>query len=270
MKRLFLLVWIGCAVTAGAAEAVLDNSGNYIPLLDMPKEKLGAGLQKAVEKIKASKISTPEAAKVAALRSTDDKLEYMRDARTILRVKSLLRIGRDVPELGENSDFVWFVHADMLGTDLEIFCVNASNGKVMRLFPEKTTPNKVSEPNEKVVMEMDSANPSNVLITITFRNPVPTSEKGVVINYHSVFLQRDSAGTKTNAFLTLSPGPTQGVSVCTFSIPENEVKTCTVHLAGVTSKPLGEGEVAREVKLGSPNQISHRTVDPQRANGRRE
>jgi len=117
-------------------------------------------------------------------------------------------------------------------------------------------------------MEVDSGNPSNVLITITFRNTEPTAQKGVVINYHSVFLQRDSAGTKTNSFLPISPGPTQGVSVCTFSIPENEVKTCTVHLAGGTSQPVGERDVAREVKLGDPSQILRRTVDPQRGNAR--
>jgi len=124
-----------------------------------------------------------------------------------------------------------------------------------------------SHHDDNVVMEMDSANPSNVLITITFRNPVATAEKGVVINYHSVFLQRDSAGTKTNSFLPLSPGPTQGVSVCTFSIPENEVTNCSVHLAGVTSKPVGEADVAREIRLGNPNRI-YRTVDPQRVNVR--
>jgi hypothetical protein len=120
--------------------------------------------------------------------------------------------------------------------------------------------------DDKAVMEVDSANPSNVLVTITFRNPVPTAEKGVVINYYSVHLQRDSAGVKTNSFLPISPGPTQGVSVCAFSIPENEVKTCRVHLSGVTSKPVGEAVVAREVKLGDPSQISRRTVDPQRVN----
>jgi hypothetical protein len=148
MKMLMLLVWIGCAVTLGAAEPLLDDSGNYLPLLGMPKEKLSTGLQQSVEEITACKISSPDAAKVAALRSADDTSEYIRDARVIVRTKSVLRIGRDVPDFAKNSDFVWFVHAEMLGSGLvQVFCVNASTGKVIRLFPEKTTPNKTSEPS---------------------------------------------------------------------------------------------------------------------------
>jgi len=142
MKRLLLLLVIGCAVAGGAAERVLDNSGNYMPLLDMPKEKLGTGLQDVISEIKASKISTPDAAITAVLKSADDKPHYMRDSRMGLRVKSLRRIGRDVTKFAKCSDFVWVVDAEMFGSELvQIFCVNARNGKVIRLFQEDTTPN---------------------------------------------------------------------------------------------------------------------------------
>ncbi len=107
--------------------------------------------------------------------------------------------------------------------------------------------------DDSVVFAPDPANPSNLFVTITFLNPEETSEKPIVINYHSVFLQRRSATIETNVFFKLSPGPTQGMSLCTFSIPRNEVTNCRVYLAGVDSKPVGEAEVAREIQLEDPN-----------------
>ena len=103
--------------------------------------------------------------------------------------------------------------------------------------------------DDRVIFAPHSSNPSNVLVTITFLNPEETSEKPVVINYHAVFLQRPH----TNVFINISPGPTQGVSQCTFSIPRNELANCRVVLAGGDSKPVGEAAVGRELKLGDPN-----------------
>ena len=136
MKILTLLLWIGYAITLGATERILGDPGEYLPLLDTPTDKLSTGLQAVVEEIKASKIPTPDAARATALHAADDSMAYMRDARSGVRTKSIRRVGRDIPDFAMRSDFVWFVHAEMLGELLQVFCVNANTGKVILLFPE--------------------------------------------------------------------------------------------------------------------------------------
>lgn len=133
------------AEQAGAGPP-LDDYGDFMPLLATPRARLSTALQEIVNEIKATKIPSPEAAEMAALTSAADVPEYMRDARMIVKVKSLRRIGREIPEFGRSSDFVWFVHAEMLGAGLvQVFCVNARTGKVIRLFPEKKALNEPSE-----------------------------------------------------------------------------------------------------------------------------
>lgn len=107
--------------------------------------------------------------------------------------------------------------------------------------------------NDQVEFAPDPANPSNVVVTISFLNPEETSQKPIVINYHSAFLQRRLPGTGTNVFLKLSPGPASGVSMCSFTIPGNEVINCRVSLCGVDSKPVGEAEIERIIELGGPD-----------------
>ena len=136
MKIITLLLWIGYAVTLGATERMLGDPGDYLPLLDTPTDQLSTGLKTVVEEIKASKIPSPDAAKAAALRAADDVMAYMGDARSMVRTKSIRRIGRDIPDFAKRSDFVWFVHAEMLGELHQVFCVNANTGKVILLFPE--------------------------------------------------------------------------------------------------------------------------------------
>ena len=138
MKILTLLLWISYAVTLGA-EQILGDPGDYLPLLDTPTDQHSTFLHKEIEEIKASKISSPAAAKVAALQAADDAMAYMRDARSMVRTKSIRRVGRDIPNFAKQSDFVWFVHAEMLGELLQVFCVNANTGEVILLFPENQT-----------------------------------------------------------------------------------------------------------------------------------
>ena len=107
----------------------------------------------------------------------------------------------------------------------------------------------------KVVFSADPRNPSNLLVTISFRNPVPTSEESVTITFYSATLQRHVGGGQTNESIPIATGPMHGVSVCTFSIPANDVTNCSVYLIGVDSKPVGEATVAWKVELGGPARV---------------
>jgi hypothetical protein len=107
---------------------------------------------------------------------------------------------------------------------------------------------------DKVVMKPDPANPSNVIVTITFLNPQKTSEPNVLINYDTLVLRHRVNGVETNSFLPLLPGPTNGTSVCSFSLPQTEATNFTVGVAGCDNKPVGEAHVVRKIKLGDPNQ----------------
>jgi len=115
------------------------------------------------------------------------------------------------------------------------------------------TPRRETVPprDDRVAIERDPANPSNVLVTITFLNPEQTLEEGVVVNYHSVFLERPDDAAGTNVLLGLSPGPEADVSTCRFSIPQTEVGRCRVSLSGVENKPIGEAVVGRVIDLGA-------------------
>jgi len=108
--------------------------------------------------------------------------------------------------------------------------------------------------NDTVVISPDTTNPSNVLVTLTFLNPQRTSEQNVLINYTTLMLQRRVAGVETNSLVPLSPGPTNGTSACSFSIPRADITNCTVFLGGCDNKPVGEAHVSRKIKLGDPNQ----------------
>ncbi len=142
------IFYLGIAILAcglPAAEPVSDTSGNYLPLLDLPKEKLSTELQKAVQSVRASKVPSTDEAVRLVLRFADDKPAYMRDARTGLRARALLRVGREIAGFASASDFVWVLHAEMLGTGLmQVFYVSTSTGKVLTAFPE--VPNHAVEP----------------------------------------------------------------------------------------------------------------------------
>jgi hypothetical protein len=120
-----------------AAEPVPDTSGNYLHLLNLPKEKLSAELQEVVASVKGSKVPSKEEAVRLVLRFSDDKPTYMRDARISVRAKALFRLGRAVPGFAAASDFVWAVHVEMIdGGLMQVFYVSAGTGKVLPAFPE--------------------------------------------------------------------------------------------------------------------------------------
>jgi len=108
--------------------------------------------------------------------------------------------------------------------------------------------------NDTVVISPDTTNPSNVLVSVTFLNPQRTDEPNVLINYDTLMLQRPVAGGVTNTMIPLSLGPTNGTSICSFSLQRADITNYTVYLGGCDNKPVGEAHVAREIKLGDPNQ----------------
>jgi len=145
MKAWFLCLGIAfLACRLPAAEPVFDSTGNYLPLLDRPMEKLSTELQKIVEAVKASKVPSQLEARQAVQRS-EQKGSYMFDARTLTRATAVIRIGRAVPGFASESDFIWVVQAEWQGVEgprvMQIYYVCASTGKVLPAFSE--APNRV-------------------------------------------------------------------------------------------------------------------------------
>ncbi len=142
--RTFIL----CAVLAAAfsrQSAAADApftaaSGNYLGVLDLPKEKLAPGLQPLLEAVKRSKVPSREAALGAVLRFSDDKPAYMRDARLQLGVEALYILGRQVLDFAPEGGFMWVVTARMPSGLVQVFYVSASTGRVMTLFPDSPNP----------------------------------------------------------------------------------------------------------------------------------
>ena len=139
------LILCGVVATFGwqimAADVPYDAaSSNYLAMLDLPKEKLAPKLQRCVEAVKASKVSSKAEALQAALRFADDKATYMRDARLELRVEALQRVGRVVPEFAAEGDFMWIVSARMPSGLAQVFYVSASTGTVLTVFPDAPSP----------------------------------------------------------------------------------------------------------------------------------
>ena len=138
-----LILTCGCVMIAtsiGFAMPPLDDSGNYLPLLDTPKEQLSSDLQKILNELSSTKVPTSLAAHGAALRFAGHESGYMLDARLMMRAKELRRAGRDIPGFAR-TDFVWFVHAEIMKQHyelLQIFCVNANTGAVLKLLPDET------------------------------------------------------------------------------------------------------------------------------------
>ena len=119
------------------ARAVSDTSAGYLPLLDLPKERLSTASQKIVESVTASKVPSKEEALAVVLRFAADKADYMRRADMGMQVEALVRLGRDVPGFASASDCVWVVHTQMMDNRLmQVFYVSSSTGKVLTVFSE--------------------------------------------------------------------------------------------------------------------------------------
>ncbi len=109
--------------------------------------------------------------------------------------------------------------------------------------------------NDTVRFRPDSANPSNVVATITFLNPVQMSNETETIVFTSALLLCRTDKSVNQSVELAVPEPTQRVSQCSFSIPEHQSTNCLVVLSGGHPKdPLFDGVVERRIELGDPNQ----------------
>jgi hypothetical protein len=107
----------------------------------------------------------------------------------------------------------------------------------------------------QVTYAPDPANPSNLLVTVTFKNPVETSErfmdKPVLIKFDTAALV-DKTRAQAPVELEMVQNTNRTESTCRFSLPASRVTDFTVDLGGCDNKPVGESVVRCEIRLGRP------------------
>jgi hypothetical protein len=139
--------WITCIATtvvltgslAGAEFAWESSSSNYLQLIERPKSQLDPQLRHIADLVGASKVPSRAEALRAVLVFENSDAPYLRDPRLTLGINALYRVGREIPGFASSSDFIWVIHAEMLGSGLvQVFCVSTGTAKVLRLFPELT------------------------------------------------------------------------------------------------------------------------------------
>ncbi len=103
----------------------------------------------------------------------------------------------------------------------------------------------------------DPANPSNVQVTVTFKNPVKTGKefrgKPIFIRYDSAALYEKSR-VQNPTELELGHDTNRSESTCRFSLPVSRVNDYTLSLRGYDTKPVGEADIVREIELNPPDE----------------
>jgi len=110
-------------------------------LLARPPKTLSEGEKKWVDFIRSCKVSSREDAITRVLRLADDKSSYMADARMLLGVVAIEKVGRSIGTFAKAEDLTWVVRANMPKGVVQEFWVNARTGDAIALLPE-SAPNQ--------------------------------------------------------------------------------------------------------------------------------